>query len=89
LRAEAYPNPAGGPVDLRFALTEPGSVAVSIFDVQGRLVRIPLDRALDRGPHALRWSGDDLNGSTVPAGVYYFELRAEGQRVRLPVVLIR
>ncbi len=35
---QAYPNPTDGPITVAFDLTEPGSITLSIYDLQGKVV---------------------------------------------------
>ena len=72
-----------------FSLPRPGAVQAGIFDASGRLVWTAPDQTMPAGRHSLRWNRLDLHAAPVPAGVYYFELRGDGQRLGRPLVLIR
>lgn len=52
-----------------------GGVAVSVYDLSGRLVRrLHLPEGDPRGPHAVVWDGDDSGGRPVPPGAYVVRL---------------
>ena len=87
--AQPYQNPASGPVTLRFGLPGANRVSLGIYDVMGRLIRMELDQTLPAGVHSVGWDARDNRGSPVPAGVYYYELRAGARRLQKPVVILR
>src|SRR5690242_14216519 len=70
------PNPSAGPADVSFALREPGSARVEIFDTQGRRVRTLADIPFAVGAERLTWDGADARGLRVPAGLYLVRLSA-------------
>ena len=68
------PNPASGPVRLRFALPHATSVRLEVFDVQGRLVARVAD-----GPRAAGWHSVTLEAGTrvrIAPGLYLVRMRA-------------
>jgi hypothetical protein len=63
---------------VRAAFDIAGEAAVTVHDVQGRLMA-----DLHRGPVAageriFRWSGAGGGGRTAPAGVYFLRIRSAG-----------
>jgi len=87
------PNPVGGYTNLRFELPQALAGAAStvrIFDVQGRLVDTPLDRAvLAPGIQILRWDAVDASGRSVAPGMYYVRLDAGGTSLTRKLVVVR
>src|SRR5262245_12220531 len=73
------PNPANGPVTLRFVLTREAPVDLAIFDVSGRRVRKLARGARPAGPHTITWDLRDESGRAVGAGLYFARLEAEGR----------
>lgn len=69
------PNPvAAMGTDIRFRLAQDGTVRVSIFDVQGRVVRTLAEGFETAGEHAVHWDGRDARGSTLASGLYFYTL---------------
>ena len=68
------PNPFGGQTAFRFGLPNAGHVTLGIYDVQGRQVRLLLDRTMTAGSHSTNWDRKDDQGMRVKAGVYYYRL---------------
>ncbi len=83
------PNPFSGEASFRLALPASSPVRVAIYNVQGRLVRLLLDRAVDAGEQDVRWGGEDENGTPVPAGIYFARLTGPGFDRQVKGVLLR
>jgi len=67
----AVPNPASGPVELRYAAADAGSmVAVTIHDVRGSVVR-RLSGAATEATGSVRWDLCNALGHRVAPGVYF------------------
>lgn len=82
------PNPARGPISFHFTLARAGRSALSVYDMEGRLVRIVFDREFEAGSQFSSWDLRDGRGSPAPAGVSFVVLRADGQQLcRRAVVL--
>ena len=86
--AMAYPNPLNPETNLEFRTSQDGPVKVSVFDLQGRLVKTLQDGPLAAGYNSVRWDGRTQNGAKVASGVYYFKISAvEGSTVVRVTVL--
>jgi aminopeptidase N len=89
LQLTAYPNPFNPSTTLRFTLPVAGPASLSLFDVQGRLVRTLVDGSLDAGSHEARWDGRDRRGRTVASGTYYARVAAGSATSVRAVVLTK
>jgi len=85
LRA-SFPNPASSESRITYSVPAAGSASLRLFDVTGREVRTLLDGIVQAGPHEAIWDGRDNQGQRLPAGAYFYELNAGGQRVARRVV---
>jgi hypothetical protein len=69
------PNPvAAMGTDIRFRLAQDGAVRVSIFDIQGRVVRTLTEGFETAGEHTVHWDGRDARGSNLASGLYFYTL---------------
>jgi hypothetical protein len=87
--APAYPNPAHGDIALEFALPVRGDAVLKVFDLSGRLVRTLVQGELPEGRHLVRWDRRATSGALVQPGLYFYELRAGGQRLSRRVAVAR
>jgi hypothetical protein len=76
-----YPNPFNPTVTVEFDLGKRLNIDVSIFDVEGRLVRTLVNEERDQGTHRIQWDGADARGNLVATGVYFARLVAGSNRV--------
>jgi hypothetical protein len=87
--AQNVPNPFNPSTELRFELPAAGRVQLSIYDIEGRLVRRLVDGVLEAGPHAERWDGRDQAGRDVASGIYFSRLSTNEQVQHRKMMLIR
>jgi hypothetical protein len=76
----AWPNPSRGAVSLRFVAPRAARLALSVYDLAGRRVRMLVDPAVATatGTHDVVWDGRDASGRAAPAGVYFARLAVDG-----------
>jgi hypothetical protein len=75
----AYPNPFRDGTRLGFDLARAGEVAVTIYDVSGRLTRSFPSMWMESGAWGVRWDGRSDLGQMSPAGAYLYHVTVDGQ----------
>jgi FtsP/CotA-like multicopper oxidase with cupredoxin domain len=83
------PNPFAARTVIHFVLPQPGRAAVRIYGVDGRLVRVLVDREFAAGEHSVAWDGSGPDGARLPNGVYFARTEAAGAQKAVKVVLAR
>jgi hypothetical protein len=71
-----HPNPFNPETSIRFTLPQESFVELQIFNMLGSPVRTLVSQALKAGEHRLTWNGLNEQGNVLPAGVYFYQLRA-------------
>jgi flagellar hook assembly protein FlgD len=85
-----HPNPFNPTTSVGYAVPRTGSVALSIYDASGRLVRTLVDvPSHDAGRHSVSWDGRDENGMEVAAGVYFARLTVDSESATGKMVLLK
>lgn len=87
--ASVYPNPFNPQTTIVFNLAKPGPVELSIYNLQGSLVRTLVSESRPGGRHEAVWQGTDSNGQRVASGVYMARLRADGVNQMRKLVLVK
>ena len=82
------PNPCNPGTEIRFSLAAPGRYQVSIHDLRGRLVWRSREVAALAGTHTIAWNGRGRDDRHVPAGVYLYRIRLDGQVASLGKVSV-
>ena len=83
------PNPFAGSTDIRFELSEPVHVTLTIYDLLGRKIRVLVDAAHGPGRYARTWNGMDGDGRAAPSGVYLYRMTAGGIEQNGKMLLLR
>lgn len=87
--AAPSPNPFADQTWIRFVLSRPGEVTVSVHDVAGRLTTRIAHGWREQGRHAVRWNGTDSSGRRCAPGVYEVRLRFDREGQAVKAILIR
>lgn len=87
--ALASRNPVRGPATLRLAIAEASPVSVRLYDAAGRVVRTLENAERPPGRYTLTWDGTDGAGRSVPSGLYFARLSAQGREVTQRLVVTR
>jgi hypothetical protein len=83
------PNPFNPRTEMRFDLAQEGRAKLSIYSLEGRLVRTLVNGTMSAGRHALAWDGRDNNGNSVASGVYLMRLDAFNESASRKIVLAK
>jgi hypothetical protein len=90
----AWPLPyAGGALSVSFAAVNSlggsgGQVDVSLYDAAGRRIRTLESGVFAPGYHTTSWDGRDQEGRRVPGGMYFLNLRVEGQARQMKIIVV-
>lgn len=87
--AQNRPNPFNPSTTIIFHLPEAARVALEVFDVNGRCVRVLRDCAMQRGEHSVEWDGRDGRGKALSSGVYFYRLTCGGEKISRKMVLLK
>ena len=69
--------------------SERAMVELTIYDVQGRLVRTLASRWFEPGRRFIHWDGRDNRGNPVASGIYVYRLVTPGFTDSKKMVLLR
>jgi hypothetical protein len=81
---QSYPNPARPKTLIRYDLPRNCYVRLSVYNLSGQEVTRIVDGLDHAGFNRVQWDGSNL-----PAGVYLYNLAAEGRVFRKTLVLIK
>ena len=84
-----YPNPFASSSEFEIGLTQEATVAVDVFDVQGRRIVSLAPRRFGSGWQRLTLESRDHEGRALPAGVYFYRVRANGEEVVRKMLIMR
>jgi hypothetical protein len=87
----AFPNPFRASSTLQFTVPEGAAarVVLSIYNIQGQLVRTLLDTEVEPGVHRVDWRADSDRGERVAPGIYFAVMHQGAVRSVRKMVLVR
>ena len=84
-----FPNPFNPSTSLAYALSKPGQVRLSIYDVTGREISRLVDSYQFVGTYSVRWNSNDTPGGALPSGVYFARLQVDGDAQTSKMILAK
>jgi hypothetical protein len=79
-----YPNPFTSETTLAFSLNQASEVTLTIYNIQGKEVSVPVRRRFDKGPNTIKFSSGNL-----PSGIYQAVLQTPVSVLSGKILLIR
>ena len=70
-----YPNPFNPDTRIDFTIPANEHVNLSIYNLEGRLVKTLINQAMISGKHIANWDGTNEIGAKVSTGMYIYQLR--------------
>jgi len=83
------PNPFVPPTLIEYTLAQAGEVSAEVLDVTGRIVQTLFQGAQSEGAHRVSWDGTGESGEDMPAGRYYYRVRAGEEVVSGGMMMLR
>ena len=72
----AKPNPFVDILVINYQLPQKAHVTVEILDVTGRVINTLVNEPKEPGRYSIVWHGKDKHGRTLPAGIYFYRIKA-------------
>ncbi len=84
-----YPNPFNPTTTISFVLPESGQVKLSVYNIQGQLVRTLVNGQMSWGRHNVVWDSRNQHGIEMASGSYIYLLDTPSGRQVRRMLLIR
>jgi hypothetical protein len=84
-----YPNPFKQIVTFKYQVLQSSHVNISIHDITGCLIRTIMNKSIVKGVYSISWDGKDLQGKSLPNGIYFFKYIVGDHKEIKKVILIR
>ena len=75
--SQNYPNPFNPETNIEYALPKTGFVTITIYDINGQLVRKLVSEQKPAGYHSIRWDGRNNSGTKVTSGLYFYFFKSQ------------
>ncbi|MBU1101488.1 MAG: T9SS type A sorting domain-containing protein [Bacteroidetes bacterium] len=84
-----YPNPFNPSTVISFTLPKNSNVDLTIYNINGEVVRSLVNENMFAGTHKVTWNGDDNAGAKVSSGVYFYLLRSGDFTASRKMILLK
>ena len=85
----AQPNPTRGQTEIHYVLSRQSYVELTIYGVQGCLVRTLVSQIKAPGEHSVLWDGLDKEGAFVSSGIYFGRLSGQKEDRFIKLVITK
>ncbi|TFH42938.1 MAG: T9SS type A sorting domain-containing protein, partial [ANME-2 cluster archaeon] len=79
-----YPNPFNNSTIIKFRISDPASVNISIYDITGKRVKTLCESKKTEGIHFIKW-----NSSNLASGIYFCRLSTETNTIVRKMLLLK
>jgi ligand-binding sensor domain-containing protein len=79
-----FPNPYNPETKIYYTIPNSGKVTLEVFNIQGRLMKVLVDKTQNAGTYQVPFSGYNI-----PSGIYLYRLTTERSSITKKMVLIR
>jgi hypothetical protein len=69
-----YPNPFNPSTTIEYAVPEPTSMTIVIYDIQGRAIKTLVNATHAAGSYSVVWDATNRFGEPVPSGLYIYRM---------------
>jgi hypothetical protein len=84
-----YPNPFNPSTKITYSITGKADyVSLNVYDILGRRVVTLYNGVQSPGDYEIEWNGKNAAGQQVSSGVYFYQLRAGGNRAATKKMII-
>ncbi len=86
----AYPNPFNPETTIPYRLAIDTQVDLRVYDILGKPVTTLVNgEKQSAGHYAVKWNGTNTTGNSMPSGVYFIRMQAEGKSFTHKVLLVK
>jgi len=87
--SQNYPNPFNPLTTIEFGLPKAGFFEISLYNINGRLVRTLVSEERQAGNHSLVWDTRDERGVRISSGLYFYRLKSGDFSKTMKMILMK
>jgi hypothetical protein len=72
-----YPNPFNPSTTINYTLSRAAFITISIYNLNGRLVKTIANERQNDGTYTVQWNGLDAAGDVMPSGAYIYQIKMD------------
>ena len=84
-----HPNPFAHQTKIQYSILNDENVQLSIYNINGELVKIIVNERQKRGNYSVTWQGKNEHNNRLSPGIYFYELKTEKNLIRKKMLLLK
>jgi len=84
-----FPNPFNPVTRIKYQIPVNAHVGIKIFDINGKLIKILVNKTQHPGSYEVDWNSDNPHGQRVASGIYLVQMEAGSFRAVRKIVLLK
>ncbi len=77
-----YPNPFSTNTTFEFTIAQTSNIEISVYNLQGKLVKVLLNKKMEGGKHKVKWDGLNNASQACKPGPYIAYLKVNGSLIQ-------
>jgi len=82
--SQNYPNPFNPNTTISFILAYNQNVSIKVYDIDGKLIKILVDKKLSKGNHSVLFDGSNLS-----SGIYFYQFKTDSLTETKKMILVK
>lgn len=88
VQGDVYPNPLRDQTTITFGLSESAHVIVTIYSMDGQVIKKLVDKKLNPGQHAIKWDTTDENLGFIGKGFYLCRIQSGNETATQKLIVL-
>lgn len=84
-----YPNPFNPMTTITYQLSKQSKVEITIFNLLGQKIKTLINNVMPAGEHSVNWDATNQRGVKLPSGLYFYQMRIQGNIITRKMNLIK
>jgi hypothetical protein len=84
-----FPNPASRALSVQIKVQEPSDLKIDVYNILGQRVGRVYDGVVTNGVSVIRWNNIEVEGSTLPSGVYFVRLQINNRTFSRRILIVQ
>lgn len=89
LKIKNRPNPFNPDTHISYTLTNSVNVKLTVYNIQGQLVRSLVNEYQPAGDYSIYWNGCSQNGERVVSGMYIYQITAGNESISQQMIMMK
>ena len=87
--SQNYPNPFNPTTTISFGVPQVSQINITIYDILGKKVATLVNEKMEPGYYSKIWDSRNKYGNEVAAGIYFYQIHAEGFTKTRKLILLK